>query len=627
MDAFNAINRIWKLNRFNAFNAKSDREEQMKQKIIEEVEEQIEEGGVGDVLTQRKPDGHKYTARQKISLVLGIVLFLTVVAMPVPQTFVDSAISNAKLSDEIITQAVSSGYLVKEGKKLKAVDSAAFMEWLKGVDGKAHSEILKKAMDMKYVLALAILMAVWWVGEAIPLPATALLPLVVIPFFGVDKIDSVAKSYASKIIFLFMGGFMIAAAMMKWNLHRRLALIIIDAIGVSPRKIVLGFMVATAFLSMWISNTATTMMMMPIALAIILHVASVGMELQKKGQFRGVDFRAGNFRFGTALMLGIAYAASIGGVSTLIGTPPNAVLAGTLPKLFPEAPEITFTDWLAVGIPTAWLTLFVAWFVMVYILNPPEIDTLPGGREIIAQEKQKLGPWSRGEKIVLTVFALTALAWINSKPKAIGAVTIPGITTWLPFVNDYVIAMIAAVVLFLIPVDLKKGEFALDWDHAKDIPWGILLLFGGGIALSSAFTKSGLAAWIGEQLTFLKGFPPFLVLAAIVVLVIFLTELTSNTAITTLMMPIMAAFALAMGEDPRAFMISAAIAASYAFMLPVATPPNAIVFGTGYVTVPQMARNGLLMNIIGILIVTLFSYFLVPLIFGIEWGVVPSWVK
>ena len=596
--------------------------------IERRIEEGIEEGGIEDILTQKIPEGHhKYTNRQKISLVLGALLFILVAFMPTPTTFVESAIKNAKFSEDIVNSAIQEGLLVKDGKKLKATDVQGFLSWLKEKDKKAHDEVLKMAYKMKIVLALAILMAVWWVGEAIPLPATALLPLVILPLFGVDNIKNIAPHYASKVIFLFMGGFMIASAMMKWNLHKRLALIIISAIGVSPKRVILGFMVATAFLSMWISNTATTMMMMPIGLAIILHVARVGMELQKKGELKGVDFRAGNFRFGTALMLGIAYAASIGGIATLIGTPPNAIFAGTFTKLFPNAPEVTFVDWLMIGMPISWITLIIAWFVMVYILNPPEITSIPGGMKVIEEEKRKLGPWSRGEKIVLAVFVLTALAWIFSKPKKIGDIVIPGISTWLPLVNDYVIAMIAAIVLFLIPVDLRKGEFALDWDHAKEIPWGILLLFGGGIALSSAFTKSGLAAWMGEQLLFLKGLPPIVVLLAIVVLVIFLTELTSNTAIATLMMPIVASFAIAMGEDPRAFMISAAIAASCAFMLPVATPPNAIVFGTGYVTIPQMVRNGIVLNLICIVIITILCYILIPVVFGVTWGVTPDWVK
>ncbi|AGK61109.1 anion transporter [Archaeoglobus sulfaticallidus PM70-1] len=598
------------------------------EEVMEEVDEQIVEGGIEDVLTQKKPDKHhRYTTRQKISLFLGLLLFFAVIAMPIPQTFLDSAIKNAKLSDEIVSEALASGLLVKDGSKYKAKDISAFLEWLEQKDAKAYGEIVKKARDMKSVLALTVLMAIWWIGEAIPLPATALLPLVVLPFLEVSQITDVAKSYASKVIFLFMGGFMIAAAMMKWNLHRRLALIIIDFIGVTPRKIVLGFMIATAFLSMWISNTATTMMMMPIALAIIMQVATQGMELQKKGQLKGVDFTAGNFKFGTALMLGIAYSASIGGVATIIGTPPNAILVGVLPKLFPDAPEITFTDWIVFGIPIVVVMLFITWFLMVYILNPPEIDVLPGGKEVIKREKEKLGKWTKGEKIVMIVFVLTALAWINSSPKNLGGMIVPGIRTYLPFVNDYVIAMLSAIALFLIPVDMKRGEFALDWDHAKEIPWGILLLFGGGIALSGAFTKSGLAVWVGEQLLFLKGMHPIVVLAVITTLVIFLTEMTSNTAITTLMMPIMASFALAMGVDPRGFMVAAALAASYAFMLPVATPPNAIVFGTGYVTIPQMARNGFLLNLIGIVLLTIACYTLVSAVLGINWFVTPQWVS
>ncbi len=593
-----------------------------------EAEKNLEEGGIGDVLTQKHEDHHKYTKRQKVSLFLGILLFLAILLLPVPSTFVESALKNAKLSEDILSEAQKLGYAeVVDGKIKRVLNLEAMLSLVKEKSPKNYEAIMKKAKDMKSVTALTVLMAVWWIGEAIPLPATALLPLVVLPVLGVSKINEVAPNYASKVIFLFMGGFMIAAAMMKWNLHRRLALIIVNAIGTSPKKIVLGFMVATAFLSMWISNTATTMMMMPIGLSIILHVVAVGEELKKSGKLKNVDFRAGRFKFGTALMLGIAYAASIGGVATIIGTPPNAVFVGTLPKLFPNAPEVTFTDWLAIGFPIAWIMLFITWFVLVYVLNRPEIDEIPGGKELIRKELEKLGPWSRGEKIVLAVFVLTALAWINSKPKNIAGFVIPGISSYLPFVNDYVIAMLSAIALFLIPVNLKEGEFALDWDHAKDIPWGILLLFGGGIALSKAFTTSGLANWIAEQLLFLKGAPTILVVFAVVTLVIFLTEMTSNTAIATLMMPIMAGFALAMGEDPRAFMIPATIAASFAFMLPVATPPNAIVFGTGYVTVPQMARNGFLLNVIGILLVTLLCYALLPAIFGVQWGVTPSWIN
>ncbi len=593
----------------------------------EKAERDLEEGGIGDVLTQKHEIKHRYTKRQKVSLFLGILLFLAVIIMPTPATFVESALKNSKLPEDLVSEMGKLGYAEVEGGKIKKVkDVGAALSYLKERSPENYEKVVKKANDMKSVTALTILMAVWWIGEAIPLPATALLPLVVLPVLGVSKINEVAPNYASKVIFLFMGGFMIAAAMMKWNLHRRLALIIVNAIGTSPKRIILGFMVATAFLSMWISNTATTMMMMPIGLSIILHIAKVGEELKKKGELKDVDFRAGRFKFGTALMLGIAYAASIGGVATIIGTPPNAVFVGTLPKLFPNAPEVTFVDWLFVGVPVSAIMLLLTWIVLVYFLNKPEISEIPGGRELIRKELEKLGAWSRGEKVVLTVFVLTALAWINSKPKNIAGVIIPGISTYLPFINDYVIAMVAAIALFLIPVDLKRGEFALDWDQAKDIPWGILLLFGGGIALSKAFTSSGLASWMAEQLLFLKGAPTILVILAVVTLVIFLTEMTSNTAIATLMMPIMAGFALAMGEDPRAFMIPATIAASFAFMLPVATPPNAIVFGTGYVTVPQMVRNGLLLNVIGIVLVTVLSYLLLPMVFDIAWGVKPEWV-
>ncbi|AIY89478.1 SLC13 family permease [Geoglobus acetivorans] len=595
-------------------------------KIVKKIEEDFEEGGIADVLIPDE-DRHEYTKRQRYSLILGAILFIAIVLMPVPSTFLKSAVKNSEISDNVLLEIENAGYAsLENGKIVKIHDLHGLLNLIKEKDGKLYDSIVKKGRDMQIVLALALLMAVWWMGESIPLPATALLPLVILPLFNVSKITSVAPSYASKVIFLFMGGFFIASAMMKWGLHKRLALLIINAIGTSPRLVILGFMVATAFLSMWISNTATTMMMMPIALSIIIHVATIGEDMKKRGEFKNVNFTPGNFRFGTALMLGVAYAASIGGVATIIGTPPNAIFVGTFSKMFPNAPEISFTDWLAIGIPISWVFLFITWATLVFLLLPPEISEIPGGRRVVREELAKLGNWSRGEKIVLAVFAITALAWINSKPKVIGGVTIPGIKTYLPFVDDYVIAMIAAIALFLIPVDFRKGEFALDWDHAKEIPWGILLLFGGGIALSSAFTKSGLANWIAEQLLFLKGIHPLIIMLAITTLVIFLTEMTSNTAIATLMMPVMAGFAIAMGVDPRFFMIPAAIAASFAFMLPVATPPNAIVYGTGYVKVPQMARTGFLLNIIGIVFVSLLSYFILQFAFGINPAAMPAWV-
>ncbi|WP_457591896.1 SLC13 family permease, partial [Geoglobus sp.] len=382
------------------------KDDEVIRKVEERIEEDFEEGGIADVLVAGD-DRHEYTKRQRYSLFLGIILFAAILLMPVPATFIESAVKSAKLGDDVLSLAESQGLVtLKNGKVEKINDLQAFLSIIREKDPDAHAGVMKKAKDMKSVLALTILMAVWWIGEAIPLPATALLPLVVLPLLEVSRLKEVAPSYASKVIFLFMGGFLIAAAMMKWGLHRRLALIIINAIGTSPRKVILGFMVATAFLSMWISNTATTMMMMPIGLSIILHVAMAGEEMKKKGQLKDVDFRAGHFRFGTALMLGIAYAASIGGVSTIIGTPPNAVFVGTFSKLFPDAPDVTFTDWLAIGIPISWAFLLITWFVLVFLLIPPEIPEIPGGKELVRRELEKLGPWSRGEKIVLAVFTV-----------------------------------------------------------------------------------------------------------------------------------------------------------------------------------------------------------------------------
>jgi sodium-dependent dicarboxylate transporter 2/3/5 len=350
---------------------------------------------------------------------------------------------------------------------------------------------------------------------------------------------------------------------------------------------------------MWISNTAATAMMLPIGIAV--------------GEIFRPQDQEGRYEFGIALMLGMAYGASIGGLSTLIGTPPNAVLAGAASEMLDV--EIGFVQWMAVGVPVSAVMLPLTWLLLTRVLHRP--GALSGdAAAVIDGERGALGPPSRGERITATVFALTGLAWVLRSEKAMGEVTIPGLETWVPSITDSTIAMTAAVLLFVIPVDWRKGEFALDWTTARRIPWGVLVLFGGGLSLARAMDQSGLAAWIGGAVAALAAVPAWVIILIVVAMIVFLTEMTSNTATTTMAMPIMAGAAVGLGMDPLLLMASAALAASMAFMLPVATPPNAIVFGSGYVTIPQMVRAGFLLNLIAIAIITVLGSVLVPMFLG-----------
>jgi sodium-dependent dicarboxylate transporter 2/3/5 len=390
-----------------------------------------------------------------------------------------------------------------------------------------------------------------------------------------------------------MGGVLLATAMERWGLHKRIALGIMGRVGTSPSRLVLGFMLATGFLSMWISNTATAAMMLPIAVA-------VGEMLRPRN-------RDGAYQFGTALMLGVAYSASIGGIATLIGTPPNAVFAGAAGELLDV--EIGFVQWMAVGLPIAAVLLPITWLLLLRIYPPGELSG--DAATVIRAETDGLGAASRGEKVTAAIFILAAVAWVLRAEKSFGDVTIPGIETWAPFVEDSTIAMIAAILLFLIPVDWRKGDFALDWRSAKGIPWDVLVLFGGGLSLARAMDVSGLAAWIGGVVSVLGDVPPIVVVLAVTTLIVFLTEVTSNTATATMAMPVVAGAAAGLGVDPMLPMAAAALAASMAFMLPVATPPNAMVFGSGYVTIPQMARAGFWLNLCSIAVITLLGNMLV----------------
>ncbi len=445
------------------------------------------------------------------------------------------------------------------------------------------------------VAAVAALMALWWLTEAIPIPATALLPVALFPLLGVLDGGQVTRAYGNHLIYLFLGGFLIAVTMEKWNLHHRIALYTIRMVGVTPPRIVLGFMLATAFLSMWISNTATTMMMVTIAAAVLHEIA------------HEVEHQPGEFRFGTALMLGIGYAATIGGVATLIGTPPNAIFAGVVEKTYGYS--IGFLDWMRFALPLSAIMLLLTWFYLTRVLFRSEIAHLPGGRAFIRQQIASLGPMSREEKAVAIVFVTVAALWVLRglyQPAA------------LAMVKDSTIAIAGALILFLIPVNLKRREFLLDWKTAVTIPWDIIVLFGGGFALAQGFNESGLTLWLAGRLEILQGVDLILIIGAIVLLVIFLTEITSNTATASLLLPVTGALAAAIEVHPYGVMVAAVLAASFAFMLPVATPPNAIVFSSRYVTILQMARAGIWLNLLGAVVITAFVYFVLPRVWGIR---------
>ena len=462
--------------------------------------------------------------------------------------------------------------------------------------------------------AIAMWMAIWWITEAIPIAATALLPVVLFPLLGVVEGRAVASEYFNHIIFLFIGGFMVALALQRWNLHKRIALKIILVIGTSPARIILGFMVASFFLSMWISNTATVMMMLPIAMAVIAR-------LEDSFEKRGVD------RVATSLLLGTAYASSVGGMATLIGTPPNLAFARIFEETFPLGPEVSFAGWIIFSLPISIVFLAVIWAYMAFRAR------MGKGREeadksIFLEEYKKLGPFSFEEKVVLIDFLLLAFLWLFRTPLSIGNFMIPGWSTLLPapeFIDDGTVSITMALILFLIPSKSRPGRMIMDWKTAVSLPWGIVILFGGGFALAHAFKASGLSVWIGAQLGDLSSLPPLLIIAGICLTMTFLTELTSNTATTQTILPIIAGVAIGVGINPLLLMIPATLSASCAFMLPVATPPNAIVYGAGRFKISTMSKAGIFLNIVGVFIITLGFYFLGRIILGIDLGTIPEW--
>jgi sodium-dependent dicarboxylate transporter 2/3/5 len=454
------------------------------------------------------------------------------------------------------------------------------------------------------VLACTLWIATWWISEPIPIPVTSLLPIVLFPLTGALDLQATTGAYGDPIIFLFLGGFMIAIAMERWNLHKRIALNIILLVGTDMRRIVLGFMVATAFLSMWISNTATAMMMLPIGVAIVTQLSD----------FEGEGTLGKSDKFGMALMLGIAYAASIGGIATLIGTPANAILAAIVKRIYQV--EIAFSQWMLLALPLVILLLLACWFYMVRIAFPLQKKRSSTGKAEIQKQLQQLGKTSFEEKAVGLVFILTALAWVTRTFL---------LSPFFPALNDTMIAMAGVVLLFVIPSRKKKyKQGLLNWDISKKLPWGILLLFGGGLAIAAGFQDSGLTTYIGTKMTLLQGASLFIILFTIIAIINFFTEITSNTATATMMIPILASLSTAVDIHPFGPMVAASMASSCAFMLPVATPPNAVVFGSGYIQMKDMIKAGFWLNILAIILVTLYIYFMLPLIWDIDLFTLPD---
>ncbi|EGQ3886750.1 SLC13 family permease [Staphylococcus pseudintermedius] len=450
-----------------------------------------------------------------------------------------------------------------------------------------------------YVLAITAWIAIWWITEAIPIPATSLLPLVLLPLGHVMNSATVSAQYGNDIIYLFLGGFILAIAMERWDLHTRIALTIISSIGTSTGRILLGFMVATGGLSMFVSNTAAVMIMIPIGLAIIKEANALKTEADSDESIQ---------KFERSLVLGIGYAGTIGGLGTLIGTPPLIILKGQYATNF--GGELSFAKWMIVGIPTVILLLFLAWLYFKFIALRHDMKTLPGGQKVIKDKLDALGKIKYEEKVVFLVFLLASFLWISREFL---------LSKWAftELVADGTIAMFVSILLFLIPAK-HQHQRILDWSVAKELPWGVLILFGGGLALAKGIQQSGLAAWLGEQLTLLKGVSPLIIVVVITVFILFLTEITSNTATATMILPILATLSVAIDVHPLLLMAPAAMAANCAYMLPVGTPPNAIVFGTGKIQIKEMAVKGFIMNLISIVVIIVVVYFIMPLVLGID---------
>lgn len=442
------------------------------------------------------------------------------------------------------------------------------------------------------VLGLTLWMGTWWLSGAVALEVTSLLPILLLPLLGVRNVEQASAPYANSIIFLFLGGFFIAAAMQRWDLHKRIAFGILVLVGTDARRVVLALMLASAFLSMWISNTAAAVMLLPMGMAVLRLARDHEAAGANGTQIAGL---------GKSIALGIAYAASIGGVGTLVGTPPNAIYAAAAKQLYHA--DVGFGDWMASGVPVALVLLPAVWLLLTRWLYPTS-GPIPGLAERLHTERAALGTMRGSERLTFWVFVLTAAAWIMREPKDLGAFTIPGIQSAIPAVSDSGIAIAAALVLFTVPASLARREFALDWKTAERVPWGILLLFGGGLSLADGFQSSGLSAWVGNLLSGLAGQPRVVVVATVAATFVFLTDFTSNTAVAAMAMPLLAGIAQGLGQPPLLLMHVAALGCSMAFLLPVSSPPNALVFATGEITVAHMAKAGIWVDLMSIAVLT-----------------------
>ncbi len=437
------------------------------------------------------------------------------------------------------------------------------------------------------VLASTLWVATWWLTEALPISATALLPIVLLPLSQGAEIKQTTAAYGDKMLFLFVGGFIIAIAMQKWNLHKRIALAIISKIGTNANSILLGFIMATGLLSMWISNTATTLMMITIGGALIK-------------QMKDIDESKGS-QFFKPLLLGIAFSASIGGVATLVGTPTNPIFVAIATNLYNE--EFSFISWMAFAFPFSLLMLFISWLVLGRVVFKTNLEKLPIGAGVIQKEIAKLGKMSYEEKAVGIVFMITAMLWITRSFV---------LNQLIPGINDTVIAIAAALTMFIVPTKKDKRQALLTWKEAESLPWGVIILFGGGLSLAAAFQSSGLAEWLGNQLVSVAGLPLLVIIIIIALSVNFLTEVASNVATASIMLPVLASLASAINIHPYLLMIPATMAASCAFMLPIATAPNAIAFSAGELEMKDMVRSGVWLNIISSLLISLLVYFVLP---------------
>jgi solute carrier family 13 (sodium-dependent dicarboxylate transporter), member 2/3/5 len=464
------------------------------------------------------------------------------------------------------------------------------------------------------VAAVAVLMAIWWITEAVPLAATSLVPLVLFPIFGVLSGSQISGSYINSVIFLFLGGFMLAIAMENWNLHKRIALKIISIFGGTANSILYGFMLSTAFLSMWISNTATAVMMLPIALAVITKIENqFGKEETKK--------------FSKSILLGIAYSCSIGGIATLIGTPPNLALLRIHKIAFPNAPEISFGYWMLLAMPITIILLIITAIILSKFFFQSNKD-IKISKDFIKNEYKSLGKFSYSEKVIAVVFGMTSLLWIFRTDLNLGFIKITGwssIFSAPEFIDDGTIAVTMALLLFLIPSKDEKQNTILAASVFEQIPWGIILLFGGGFALATAFSSSGLSEYIGNNLRGLSNIPTFILLLIICAIINFLTELTSNTATTQMILPILASVSIAIGLNPLLLMIAATLSASMAFMMPVGTPPNTIVFASKRLRISDMVKTGFVLNIVSIIIISIAVYFIGSILFDLQ--TFPVWAK